>query len=38
MAVLEKGKKLFSGPVNEVLNDAQWVELSAETWPHWNWP
>jgi len=30
MAVLEKGKKLFSGPVNEVLNDAQWVELSAE--------
>jgi ABC-2 type transport system ATP-binding protein len=30
MAVLEKGKKLFSGPVDEVLNDAQWVELAAE--------
>lgn len=30
MAVLEKGKKLFSGPVNEVLNDAQWVELAAD--------
>jgi ABC-2 type transport system ATP-binding protein len=30
MAVLEKGKKLFSGSVNEVLNDAQWVELAAE--------
>jgi ABC-2 type transport system ATP-binding protein len=30
MAVLEKGKKLFSGRVDEVLNDAQWVELAAE--------
>jgi len=30
MAVLEKGKKLFSGPVDEVLNDAQWVELAAD--------
>ncbi len=30
MAVLEKGKKLFSGEVGQVLNDAQWVELSAE--------
>ena len=30
MAVLEKGKKLFSGPVGEVLNDAQWVELAAD--------
>jgi ABC-type multidrug transport system ATPase subunit len=30
MAVLEKGKKLFSGPVDEVLNDSQWVELAAE--------
>jgi ABC-type multidrug transport system ATPase subunit len=30
MAVLEKGKKLFSGPVDEVLNDAQWIELAAE--------
>lgn len=30
MAVLEKGKKLFSGVVNEVLNDAQWVELASE--------
>jgi ABC-type multidrug transport system ATPase subunit len=30
MAVLEKGKKLFSGPVDEVLNIAQWVELAAD--------
>lgn len=30
MAVLERGKKLFSGPVDEVLNDAQWVELAAD--------
>jgi ABC-2 type transport system ATP-binding protein len=30
MAVLEKGKKLFSGPVDEVLNVAHWVELAAE--------
>ena len=30
MAVLEKGKKLFSGVVDEVLNDAQWVELASE--------
>ncbi len=30
MAVLEKGKKLFSGPVDEVLNVAQWVELAAD--------
>jgi ABC-2 type transport system ATP-binding protein len=29
VAILEKGKKLFSGPVSEVLNDGQWVELSA---------
>ena len=30
MAVLEKGKKLFSGPVDEVLNVGHWVELSAD--------
>ena len=30
MAVLEKGKKLFSGTVDEVLNVAQWVELAAD--------
>ena len=30
MAVLEKGKKLFSGPVDEVLNVAQWVEIAAD--------
>lgn len=30
MAVLERGKKLFSGHVDEVLNDAQWVELAAD--------
>jgi ABC-type multidrug transport system ATPase subunit len=30
MAVLEKGNKLFSGVVDEVLNDAQWVELASE--------
>jgi ABC-2 type transport system ATP-binding protein len=30
MAVLERGKKLFSGVVDEVLNDAQWVELASE--------
>jgi ABC-type multidrug transport system ATPase subunit len=30
MAVLEKGKKLFSGPVDEVLNVAQWVELASD--------
>jgi ABC-2 type transport system ATP-binding protein len=30
MAVLEKGKKLFSGPVDEVLNVAQWVELACD--------
>jgi len=30
MAVLERGKKLFSGLVDEVLNDAQWVELAAD--------
>lgn len=30
MAVLEKGKKLFSGPVGEVLNDAQWVEIASD--------
>ncbi len=29
VAVLEKGKKLFSGPVGEVLNDGQWVELAS---------
>jgi ABC-2 type transport system ATP-binding protein len=30
VAVLEKGKKLYSGTVSEVLNDAQWIELSSE--------
>jgi len=30
VAVMEKGKKLYSGKVSEVLNDAQWVELAAE--------
>ncbi|MCU0369947.1 MAG: ATP-binding cassette domain-containing protein [Bacteroidales bacterium] len=30
VAVLEKGKKLYSGSVQEVLNDAHWVELAAE--------
>jgi ABC-type multidrug transport system ATPase subunit len=30
MAVLEKGKKLFSGQVDEVLNTAQWVELASD--------
>jgi ABC-type multidrug transport system ATPase subunit len=30
MAVLEKGKKLFSGPVDEVLNVGNWVELAAD--------
>jgi ABC-2 type transport system ATP-binding protein len=30
VAVLEKGKKLFSGPVAQVLNEAHWVELAAE--------
>jgi ABC-type multidrug transport system ATPase subunit len=30
VAVLEKGKKLFSGPVEQVLNEAHWVELGAE--------
>jgi len=30
VAVLEKGKKLFAGPVQQVLNDAQWVELAAD--------
>ncbi|MFO7614184.1 MAG: ATP-binding cassette domain-containing protein [Bacteroidales bacterium] len=28
--VLEKGKKIFSGPVAEVLNNSQWIELSAD--------
>lgn len=30
VAVLEKGKKIFSGPVAEVLNNSQWIELSAD--------
>ncbi len=30
VAVLEKGKKLFAGPVEQVLNESQWVELAAE--------
>jgi ABC-2 type transport system ATP-binding protein len=30
VAVLEKGKKLYSGAVQEVLNEAHWVELAAE--------
>jgi len=30
VAVLEKGSKLFSGRVDEVLNESQWVELAAE--------
>ena len=30
VAVLEKGKKLFAGPVQQVLNESQWVELSAD--------
>ena len=29
VAVLEKGKKLFSGPVDELLNDRHWVEIAA---------
>lgn len=29
VAVLEKGKKLFSGSVDEVINDTQWLEVSA---------
>jgi len=31
VAVLENGKKIFSGPVAEVLNNSQWIELSADT-------
>jgi len=30
VAVLEKGKKLFSGPVAEVLNDSNWIEVAAD--------
>jgi ABC-2 type transport system ATP-binding protein len=30
VAVLEKGKKLYSGAVEEVLNEAHWVELASE--------
>jgi len=30
VAVLEKGKKLYSGAVSEVLNDGQWIELASE--------
>jgi ABC-type multidrug transport system ATPase subunit len=30
VVVLEKGKKIFSGPVAEVLNNSQWIELSAD--------
>jgi ABC-type multidrug transport system ATPase subunit len=30
VVVLEKGKKLYSGSVNEVLNDGLWVELAAD--------
>ena len=29
VAILAAGRKLFSGRVDEVLNDSQWVELSA---------
>jgi len=30
VAVLEKGKKLFAGTVEQVLNESQWVELAAD--------
>lgn len=30
VAVLEKGKKLYSGRVDEVLNQSHWVELAAD--------
>jgi ABC-2 type transport system ATP-binding protein len=30
VAVLEKGKKLFSGRVDEVLNDSNWIEIAAD--------
>ena len=30
VAVIEKGKKLFSGEVAEILNDLHWIEISAE--------
>jgi ABC-2 type transport system ATP-binding protein len=30
VAVLEKGKKLFSGSVDEVLNESNWIEIAAE--------
>jgi len=30
VAVLEKGKKLFSGRVDEVLNKSNWIEVSCE--------
>lgn len=33
VAVLENGKKLFSGSVNEVLNDSSWVELASDNMP-----
>ncbi len=29
VAILDAGRKLFSGRVDEVLNDSEWVELSA---------
>ena len=30
VAVLEKGRKMYSGSVSEVLNQALWIELAAE--------
>jgi ABC-2 type transport system ATP-binding protein len=30
VAVLEKGKKLFSGQVDEVLNESNWIEIAAD--------
>ena len=30
VAVLEKGKKLFSGRVDEVLNESNWIEIAAD--------
>jgi ABC-2 type transport system ATP-binding protein len=30
VAVLEKGKKLFAGPVEQVLNESHWIELAAD--------
>jgi len=30
VAVLERGKKLFSGNVNELLNESNWIEVAAD--------